>query len=241
MINTIKTYFSDTKTLLYSFLLSLPVFLAYEVLILISQPDASHVVRISVDVWFKYIFTSLGVNAVSISLLLVALFGLFILYKERERLKTLRFKFFPIMIGEAMIYAVVVAFITQTLVSLIFNISATDPITQLTGLQKFALSLGAGLYEELFFRVILVSVFLLIFNKVFNNVKWASITASVVLSALLFSAVHYIGDMGDPFTFSSFMFRFIFGLILNGIYVARGFGVAVWTHALYDVMVLLVF
>ncbi len=241
MINTIKTYFSDTKTLLYSFLLSLPVFLAYEILILISQPDASHVVRISVDVWFKYIFSSLGVNAVSISLLIVALFGLIILYKERQRLKTLRFKFFPIMIGEAMIYAVVVAFITQTLVSLMFNISASDPITQLSGLQKFALSLGAGLYEELFFRVILVSVFLLIFNKVFNNVKWASIAASVVLSALLFSAVHYIGEMGDPFTLSSFMFRFIFGLILNGIYVARGFGVAVWTHALYDVMVLLVF
>ncbi len=241
MINAIKTYFSDTKTLLYSFLLSLPVFLAYEILILISQPDASHVVRISVDVWFKSIFTSLGVNAVSISLLIVALCGLFILYKERARLKTIRFKFFPLMIGEAMIYAVVVAFITQTLVALLLNISASDPINQLTGLQKFALSLGAGIYEELFFRVILVSAFLLIFNKFFNNVKWASIAASVVLSALLFSAVHYIGSMGDPFTLSSFLFRFIFGLILNGIYVARGFGVAVWTHALYDVMVLLVY
>ena len=55
MENAVKTYFSDTKNLLYSFLISLPLFLAYELLILISQPDASQIVRISVDSWFKSI------------------------------------------------------------------------------------------------------------------------------------------------------------------------------------------
>jgi len=58
------------------------------------------------------------------------------------------------------------------------------------------------------------------------------------LSALLFSAVHYIGSMGDAFTLGSFLYRFLFGLILNGIYVWRGFGVAAWTHAIYDIMVI---
>lgn len=240
MQNSIKTYFSDSKNLLYSFLFSLPLFLAYEILILISQPNAEQIVRISVDVWFKSIFSSLGINAVSISLLVVALLGLFILYKEREQLRELRFKYFPVMIAESMIYAVIVAFISQTLVSLLLNMDATESIAELTGLQKFALSLGAGLYEELFFRVILVSVLILLFNRFFNNAKWASIIAAVTLSALLFSTVHYIGSMGDPFTLSSFLFRFIFGLILNGIYVWRGFGVAAWTHALYDVWVLLI-
>lgn len=240
MGNTLKTYFSDTKNLLYSFLISLPLFLAYELLILISQPDSSQIVRISVDSWFKSVFSLFGVNAVSITLLIVALFGMFILYKEREQLRELRFKYFPLMIGESAIYAVLVTLVATFFVSMVFAISANDPISSLTSLQKFALSLGAGLYEELFFRVILVSVLILVFQKVFNNKNWAAITAAVVLSAFLFSMVHYIGSMGDPFTLSSFTYRFVFGLILNGIYVWRGFGIAAWTHALYDLMVLFV-
>ncbi|MEQ8579050.1 MAG: CPBP family intramembrane glutamic endopeptidase [Balneola sp.] len=240
MENAVKTYFSDTKNLLYSFLISLPLFLAYELLILISQPEASQIVRISVDSWFKSVFSLLGVNAVSITLLIVALFGMFILYKEREQLRELRFKYFPIMIGESTIYAILVTLVATFFVSMVFAFSANDPISSLTGLQKFALSLGAGLYEELFFRVILVSVLILVFQKVFNNKNWAAITAAVILSAFLFSMVHYVGSMGDPFTLSSFTYRFFFGLMLNGIYVWRGFGIAAWTHALYDLMVLFI-
>lgn len=240
MENAVKTYFTDTKNLLYSFLISLPLFLAYELLILISQPDASQIVRISVDSWFKSIFSILGVNTVSITLLVVAILGLFILYKEKEQLKKLRFRLFPLMIAESTLYAIFVTLVATFFVSMVFAISANDPIESLSGLQKFALSLGAGLYEELFFRVILVSVLILLFQKVFNNKKWASITAAVVLSAFLFSMVHYIGSMGDPFTISSFTYRFLFGLMLNAIYVWRGFGIAAWTHALYDLMVLFV-
>jgi hypothetical protein len=144
------------------------------------------------------------------------------------------------MIAESTLYAIIVTLVATFFVSMVFAISANDPIESLSGLQKFALSLGAGLYEELFFRVILVSVLILLFQKVFNNKKWASITAAVVLSAFLFSMVHYIGSMGDPFTISSFTYRFLFGLMLNAIYVWRGFGIAAWTHALYDLMVLFV-
>lgn len=237
MTNPVKTYLEGTHNLLYSFLVSLPLFLLYEILIIISQPSADAIVRISVDVWIKSLFTFLGVNAVSFSLLLVIIVGIFIIYRERERLKTIRLSYFPILILEATVYAIVVALISQTLVSWVVNIAASDPISSLSMTQKIALSLGAGLYEELFFRVILVTLFIVIFTKLLDK-KWAGITASVIIAALLFSAVHYIGSMGDPFTMSSFLYRFLFGLILNGIYVWRGFGVAAWTHAIYDIMVI---
>lgn len=237
MTNQVKQYFENTNNLLYSFLVSLPLFFLYEILILISQPSADAIVRISVDVWIKSLFTSIGVNAISFSLLIIAIVGLFILYKEKERLKSLKFAYFPMLLVEATIYAIVVAFISQSLVSFVLNMAASDPISALTTTQKLALSLGAGLYEELFFRVMLVTVFILIFTKIFGK-KWAGVTAAVVLSALLFSAVHYIGSMGDAFTMGSFLYRFLFGLILNGIYVWRGFGVAAWTHAIYDIMVI---
>ncbi|MEQ8524107.1 CPBP family intramembrane glutamic endopeptidase [Gracilimonas sp.] len=237
MNNPVKSYLDNTNTLLYSFLVSLPLFLLYELLIVISQPTGDSIVRISVDVWIKSLFAYLGVNAVSFSLLVVVLIGLFIVYKERDRLKTLRFSYFPVLILESTLYAIVVAFISQSLVSLVLNIAASDPINSLSLTQIIALSLGAGLYEELFFRVILVTLFILLFTKLLGK-KWAGVTAAVVLSALLFSAVHYVGSMGDAFTLGSFLYRFLFGLILNGIYVWRGFGVAAWTHAIYDVMVI---
>ncbi|MEX2602883.1 MAG: CPBP family intramembrane glutamic endopeptidase [Gracilimonas sp.] len=237
MSNPVKQYFENTHNLLYSFLVSLPLFLLYELLIVFSQPSGEAIVRISVDVWIKSLFVYLGVNAVSFSLLLLVFIGLFILYRERERLKTLRFVYFPVLLIEATVYAIVVAIISQSLVSLLLNFAATDPIHSLSTVQKIALSLGAGLYEELFFRVILVTLFMMIFTKILGK-KWAGITAAVILSALLFSAVHYIGSMGDTFTLGSFLYRFLFGIILNGIYVWRGFGVAAWTHAIYDIMVI---
>ena len=152
MQKAVKQYFSSTNNLLYSYLVSLPLFLIYEVLIFISQPESDHIVRISVDAWIKYLFTALGVNAVSVSLLIIALLGFFILYKEREVLRKLRFKYFPIMLAEAMVYAVVVATISRFIVSLVLNMAVSDPVQQLSFIQKIALSLGAGLYEELFFR-----------------------------------------------------------------------------------------
>lgn len=237
MKEQLTAYFTSTRTLLYSFLLSVPLFVIYETLIIISQPQAEQIVRISVDVWMKSLFTWLGVDAVSFSLLLLLLIGFYILFRERKNFGQLSFRRFPIMLGESLIYAVIVALISNSLVSLIFNMAASDPLSSLSFLQKLALSIGAGLYEELFFRVILVSLLILLFNRMFPK-KWASYIAAVTLSALLFSAVHYIGSMGDAFTLSSFTYRFLFGLLLNAVYLYRGFGIAAWTHALYDVLVI---
>jgi hypothetical protein len=51
--------------------------------------------------------------------------------------------------------------------------------------------------------------------------------------------MHYVGSMGDPFDLRSFVARAVLGLALTVVYVVRGFAAAVWTHALYDVWVLL--
>ena len=57
---------------------------------------------------------------------------------------------------------------------------------------------------------------------------------AVVVSALVFSAFHYIGALGDTFTVSSFTYRAIAGVAFSVLYVTRGFGITAWTHALYD-------
>ena len=56
--------------------------------------------------------------------------------------------------------------------------------------------------------------------------------------AAVFSAFHYVGPYGDRLELYSFVFRLIAGLFFSALYVLRGFGITAWTHALYDVLVL---
>lgn len=235
--DSIKHYFSSTESLLYSYLISLPLLLLYEALLYIAQPDANHVVRISVDVWIKSLFRYIGQDALSITLILAALIGVVILYRERKRLSSLKLGYFFTMLIEASFYAFVLALLINITVNSLLQMVQAAPVEQLSMIQKMALSLGAGLYEELFFRVILVSAFLFIFRKIFSSPLLAYALA-MLLAAAIFSLAHYTGELGDPFTLGSFLFRFLFGLALNAIYIWRGFGMAAWTHAIYDLMVI---
>jgi len=211
--------------------------LLYEVLIFLAQPDSEQVIRISVDVWIKTLFSYIGQDVLSITLILVALAGIFVLYRERKKLSSLKMGYFFTMLIEASFYAFFLALLINTTVSGLLQIVQSSPIDKLTMLQQLALSLGAGLYEELFFRVILVSILLFIFNKIFSK-KSVAFASAILLAAVIFSLVHYVGAFGDPFTLGSFLFRFLFGLALNAIYLWRGFGMAAWTHAIYDLMVI---
>jgi len=101
------------------------------------------------------------------------------------------------------------------------------------------LSLGAGIYEELLFRVVLVGLLAWAAKKVLG---WRPLVAGIVatvVGALIFSAFHYIGPYGDHFDVYSFVFRTIAGLFFSGLYLLRGFGITAWTHALYDILLLL--
>ena len=98
------------------------------------------------------------------------------------------------------------------------------------------ISLGAGIYEELLFRVLLVGALAWLARRAFG---WGPAAAGMlsprVLGALIFSAFHYIGPYGDPLELGSFTFRAVAGVLFSGLYLLRGFGITAWTHALYDV------
>ncbi len=59
-----------------------------------------------------------------------------------------------------------------------------------------------------------------------------------IVCGAAFSAMHYVGSLGDAFDMRSFVARAVLGLALTFVYVTRGFAAAVWTHALYDISVL---
>jgi hypothetical protein len=112
------------------------------------------------------------------------------------------------------------------------------PLDTLPVADRLMLSLGAGLYEELLFRVLLVPVLAWAARATLGTSAAVASALAVLGSALIFSAFHYIGPSGDPFTLASFAFRAIAGVWFSAVFVWRGFGIAAWTHALYDIGVL---
>ena len=114
------------------------------------------------------------------------------------------------------------------------------------------MSLGAGFYEETAFRALLfglgakVLVWLFVQQRVGlgGSAPRLSLGAIGIMAAWAlvcagaFSAMHYVGALGDAFDARSFVARAVLGLALTLVYSTRGFAAAVWTHALYDVWVL---
>ncbi|MEM9695632.1 MAG: CPBP family glutamic-type intramembrane protease [Myxococcota bacterium] len=101
------------------------------------------------------------------------------------------------------------------------------------------MSLGAGFYEELIFRVGLFGGGLLGLRLLFGTLPRIPLAfAWAVICAAIFSGWHYIGPLADGFRMDTFIFRAVCGLVLTAIFRFRGFAPAVWTHATYDVWAL---
>jgi len=101
-------------------------------------------------------------------------------------------------------------------------------------------SIGAGLHEEIVFRLGLLSGLFYLFKRFVRLSPLAAGVLAVLLSSAIFSAVHHIGPVGDPFTLGVFFYRLFAGVVLAAIFQVRGFAVAVYTHALYDVLVMVI-
>jgi len=235
------SYFSLSRTATYGFLAALPLFLLYEGLILAVNDGAVSQIRVGADVWIKHALSALGGTGVFSLGILVLCIGIFVFLAERKKRIPIFPEYFVGMIAESLLYAVVVAVLVSNVVGFIFSAAVTTTVPMMAdadiGMAKMlVLSIGAGLYEELVFRVVLVGGLFWVFKHFSSGTAGPYILAAIV-GALAFSAVHYIGSLGDPFEMTSFMFRFFFGLALNTIFLIRGFGVAAWTHALYDVLV----
>jgi membrane protease YdiL (CAAX protease family) len=104
------------------------------------------------------------------------------------------------------------------------------------GLQQPVQALGAGIYEELLFRLILFSLLALALRWAKTRPPWGMILAAV-LSSLVFAAAHHVGPSGDEWKLGLFVARFLAGMFFSIVYVYRGFGIAAGSHAAYNLLV----
>ncbi|MHC4859651.1 MAG: CPBP family glutamic-type intramembrane protease [Planctomycetota bacterium] len=97
------------------------------------------------------------------------------------------------------------------------------------------LYVGAGVWEELVFRLLLLGGFVYVATRGFGGNGAVFAALGVLLSSLAFAAFHHLGPMGEPFVSSRFLFRTLAGMALAALFVFRGLGVCVYTHAFYNV------
>jgi hypothetical protein len=145
-------------------------------------------------------------------------------------------------------YAAAMSLGTSWVVGKLF--AGSRPLLAGDPLSGVVMSLGAGFYEELAFRVILFGLGARVLVWLFAKPRPGSPGSSrgmaaagltlvwALASAAVFSGMHYVGALGDAFDMRSFVARGVLGLALTLVYAARGFAAAVWTHALYDIWVL---
>ncbi len=104
--------------------------------------------------------------------------------------------------------------------------------------QNAILSLGAGIYEELLFRLILMTLLWVFLIDVMRlNRRGASILI-VIISGVLFSLYHYLGS--EPFQYRTFVFRAIAGAYFAVLFLTRGFGITCGCHTIYDIIIVAV-
>ncbi len=102
--------------------------------------------------------------------------------------------------------------------------------------------IGAGIYEELVFRLILIIALMVLFQDILQFGHKFSIILSVLISAALFSAYHHIVYLegqfvqSSPFNWLEFGFRTIAGVYFAVLFAIRGFGITAGAHAFYDII-----
>ncbi len=96
-------------------------------------------------------------------------------------------------------------------------------------------SIGAGIYEELLFRLIGIALLHMVLVDVLALPEKAGAVGAVALSALAFSLYHFSDS--NPFTLNKCLFYTGAGVYFAAVYVLRGFGIVAGTHAVYDVIV----
>ncbi len=212
--------------------LTLPIFIAYHlgVVFLPTRNAAdwatSELIELANNDLTAYGALTLGIAAVYVGILIAA-----------GRGKALRWQSFIWLMLEAVAYAVAMRFVASYVVGRL----TLGPPDMGGVFSRLVLSFGAGFYEEVAFRVGLFALGYKALVVLFPMTNWQRgvvVIVWAVFAAMLFSLWHYVGPYGDPLDVRSFVFRWVCGLVFTAIYAFRGFAPAVWTHALYDVWVL---
>ena len=229
--STEDSYWSISRTPLTSLVFSLPLVAAYEGGVLILGRGTA---RNGADVWLRTLLDQLGFGEYFLLPILTVLGLLAWHHVEHDRWQW-RSDVLMGMLVECGFWAVILVGIAR-LQDRFWPLAAGAAEGFLS---RFVAFCGAGLYEEVLFRLLLMPALAWGLARLGATPAAAAVWA-VFGSSLLFSIAHYVGPLGDAFDPYSFTFRFLAGGFFAVLFAIRGFGIAAGSHAAYDMLVGLV-
>ncbi|MCC7409688.1 MAG: CPBP family intramembrane metalloprotease [Phycisphaeraceae bacterium] len=96
-------------------------------------------------------------------------------------------------------------------------------------------STGAGIYEELLFRLIIIALVHMVLVDLLALPLNVGAIGAVAVSAVLFALYHFGPE--NPFDAGRFVFYCMAGAYFAMVYLLRGFGIVAACHACYDILV----
>jgi membrane protease YdiL (CAAX protease family) len=214
----------------------LPLLVAYEAAVLTLGGEQADSVRNGADYWLRYALARIGLRFFWLPPTVLALVFVVRSWRERKDRPADLPGALSGMLLESVVFALGLWVISRVLGPLLLrfgvplSVDASDP-----GVRQVAY-LGAGIYEEAIFRLVLYSL-LAGCLACFEAPRGLCVGFAAAGSAVLFSAAHHVGPYGQEYSNYVFIFRLLAGLYFSLLYEYRGFGIAVGTHACYNVMV----
>jgi len=219
-------YLESSRGLAASYVFIAPLFAIYQAGLAL---DAS--IRNGTDPIFRELlqrFSRFGLvflNFVVLGLLLLAI------WRTRSRRRH-RKGLYAFMLLESCAWAAVLL-VTGRWIAARLDLLAIAPLAR--GLLASA---GAGIYEEVLFRLFVVGGLLLVFHRGLGGALWWVAPVAILIAAVLFSQAHHTLG-GEPWSREIFLYRAGLGIVLGAVFVVRGLGVVVYAHALYNVGLIL--
>jgi membrane protease YdiL (CAAX protease family) len=252
----LESYWSQSRGPLASLLFVAPLLALYELGVLRLGPQA---LRNGADLWLRGLLDSLGFGQYFLlpAATVIALLAWHHLKGDRWRMPP---RLLCGMSLESVALAVTLVLLAQVQGTLLRTVGipidaarvadtrqqvqteSDNPATaavgpsRITKTSRLIAFLGAGIYEEVLFRLLLLPLTIAAFGQLgmsrLNRVLWA-----IALTSVLFSTAHYIGPYGDRWHTFSFAFRTLAGAFFGVLFVYRGFGITAGAHAGYDILV----
>ncbi len=251
-------YWAESRRPLPSLIFLLPLLTAYELGVLWFDAAQIAAVRNGADTWMRTWLLQVGGDRPwMLPALIVAVLLTWHLVRKfawRLSLETL-----VGMLSESLLGAILLLVMGQVL-SLTFQRLGWMPAEVVEAALPSRVAsavgfLGAGIYEEVLFRLLLIPAMFLSLRALLFPRRLAAVGA-VVASSLLFSLAHYVepGGSGVLPSLSAFAaasqhvadtpsawfgcgFRVLAGLVFAALFLLRGFGITVGCHVLYDLLV----
>lgn len=231
------TYIRSTRHPWSSFLFLLPLLAAYEGGIMWLGGDKPAAVRNGADAWLRWQLGVFGAGQTFVAPLIVL--GLLLAWgwwRWSDRPEDPVTVWFG-MAFESCVFAVALWQFSQNFGPLVDRLGVRLEVPPRNPAAAQVLTfVGAGIYEEVIFRLGLFGGLCLVLRTA-GVAKLAAVPLAAAVAAGVFSAAHHFGPFGEPMNPYVFLFRAIAGLYFTLLFVGRGFGVAVGAHAGYDVLV----